>query len=396
MKTWIRHPKDKINTTITYRKKRKVTMISCSRHNKSGELQGYLIKIIDDKQMMMTEKISEAFGNGLDTNLLAAVQTELNIKTVSAFPLKGKKKDLGVLMFGVSKRPQDIPAHEIKTMHGFVNAVDIALENSSLYTEVKKTTEKLQVANERLKELDKLKDEFVSLASHELRTPMTAIRGSLSTILDGFIGEINSQVREFLTAAYNENDRLIRLVNNLLNISRIEAGRLVFDIKQIDINKIITEVVNNFQSAAKEKNLQVVYQKNEQLPLVYTDGDKIKEVIINFIGNALKFTQKGGIAISAKRQDSIVVISVADTGPGIAEKDQALLFKKFSQVEGYSSKTGGTGLGLYISKKIIESLGGKVWIESEVGKGSTFFFSLPVKLTTRTAESLSKTKSENS
>ena len=253
--------------------------------------------------------------------------------------------------------------------------------NITLQEEVNKATKDLQEANIKLQELDKLKDEFVSLASHELRTPMTAIKGSLSTILDGYTGQINASTKEFLTAAFNENDRLIRLVNNLLNISRIEAGRITFTITKIDLDKLIKEVVKNLQMSATEKNLTLMY-KDDNLPsIIMGDEDKVKEILINLIGNALKFTHQGGVTVSVFEKDNQVTTAVSDTGHGIAKEDQDLLFKKFSQVRGsYAKQSGGTGLGLYISKKMIEGMKGNIWLESEVGKGSTFYFSLPKAL----------------
>jgi signal transduction histidine kinase len=227
--------------------------------------------------------------------------------------------------------------------------------------------------------LDKLKDEFVSLASHELRTPMTAIRGSLSTILEGFAGDISPQSREFLIAASNENDRLIRLVNNLLNISRIESGRFDFIKTPVNMNALIIEVVNNLSEAAKEKNLFLKYEPNSAIPVITTDGDKIREVLINIVGNAIKFTHQGGVTIRIEQKEGLITTSINDSGSGIAPEDQEILFKKFSQARGsYSQTTGGTGLGLYICKIIIEGLKGKIWLESTVGHGSTFYFSLPI------------------
>lgn len=251
--------------------------------------------------------------------------------------------------------------------------------NVTLQQEIKRATGELTEANSKLQELDKLKDEFVSLASHELRTPMTAIKGSISTILEGYAGDVSSQAKEFLTAAYNENDRLIRLVNNLLNISRIEAGRFTFMVMKMDMNVVINEVLRNLQIATKEKNIYLKYEPEQNLPPVLGDEDKVKEVLINFLGNALKHTYEGGITVRTHKKDDMVVMSVTDTGHGIAKEDQEQLFQKFVQIQrGYAQQTGGTGLGLYICKKIAEGLKGKVWLESEVGKGSTFFFSLPV------------------
>jgi signal transduction histidine kinase len=206
---------------------------------------------------------------------------------------------------------------------------------------------------------------------------MTAIRGSLLTILEGYAGELSKESREFLVAAYNENDRLLRLVNNLLNISRIESGHFKFTYEHVNMNAQIIEVTNGLLSAAKEKNISLTYVPNTAVPAIMADGDKIKEVLINIIGNAVKFTHKGGVTVTLQQKEGELITSIADTGSGIAKEDQELLFKKFSQIqEDYA--TGGTGLGLYICKIIIEGLKGKIWLESSLGKGSTFYFSLPI------------------
>ena len=312
----------------------------------------------------------------------------LNINIV--LPLMVEGDTIGAIFLGEKSSGDIYSEEDINILKILAPEVSVAVKNALSYEEIKrfnitlqdeveKATSDLKNANIKLQELDKLKDEFVSLASHELRTPMTAIKGSLSTILDGYAGEVSSQSKEFLTAAYNENDRLIRLVNNLLNISRIEAGRFTFNVIKVNLGKLISEVVVKLQSAAKEKNIFMKYESTGQLPFVYGDEDKVKEVIINLVGNASKFTHKGGITVKTNVKDSMVVTSVTDTGSGIAKEDVDRLFKKFSQVgENYARPTGGTGLGLYISKQIVEGLKGKIWLESTLGIGTTFYFSLPI------------------
>lgn len=337
------------------------------------------VRAINENKQMITGSLSDVLSPVIPKEFVDKAQQALGVKTSIVSPIASKKRLLGSLIFSVTKDQSAISEYEWEIMRGYVDAVGIALENSLLYSDVKRIGEELKSANEKLTELDKLKDEFVSLASHELRTPMTAIKGSLSTILDGYAGDISKESRDFLTAAYNENDRLIRLVNNLLNISRIEAGRFTFTVSSIDLGKLASEVVNNLQMAAKEKNMYLTYEKSGVLPLAAGDEDKVKEVFINFIGNALKFTWTGGITVRISPKEGELVVAVSDTGPGITKEDQDVLFKKFSQAQqGYTKQTGGTGLGLYISKQIIEGLHGKIWLESEIGKGSTFYFTLPM------------------
>ena len=354
-----------------------------------GKSFSELIVALDDTSNLIIDAIKDKerkiTGNILDILVPYAVQEVadeidkiIKVKTLIVYPLILGEKAIGALTIGLGKRVDDLSRAEKETLEELIDVVTIALDRAQLHQKLSQINTELQSANEKLQELDKLKDEFVSLASHELRTPMTAIKGSISTILEGYAGEVSKESRDFLTAAYNENDRLIRLVNNLLNISRIEAGRFTFTVVKVGMDKLISEVINNLQMAAKEKNLYLKYETDGELVPVFADIDKVKEVLINLIGNALKFTHEGGITIKASRKDNMIVVSVADTGHGISKEDQDLLFKKFSQVGSYTKQVGGTGLGLYISKQIIEGLKGKIWLESTVGQGSTFFFSLPV------------------
>lgn len=301
-----------------------------------------------------------------------------------------ENQNIGIMCLGEKLSGDIYSSEDINLLKILISEISLAIKNalsieeiqrfnSTLKQEIDKATKDLKDANIQLQELDHLKDEFVSLASHELRTPMTAIRGSLSTILEGYAGDVSDSAKEFLNAAYNENDRLIRLVNNLLNISRIEAGRLKIEITVINMEEICNEVVGNLSSAAKEKNLELKYEKIDNLSPVKADPDMVREILINIIGNAIKFTHVGGVTVKSMVKDNMVVTSITDTGSGIAEEDQPLLFKKFSQIQGnYAKQAGGTGLGLYICKKIVENMGGNIWLESKIGAGSTFFFSLPI------------------
>jgi signal transduction histidine kinase len=331
-----------------------------------------IVNSIKEKERMITGNLLDIFTPELTQEKADEIEKLSKISTIIIYPLFIGDKTLGALCIGIAKKADDLSRAERETLEQLIDTVAISIERAQLY-------EDLQSANAQLQELDKLKDEFVSLASHELRTPMTAIKGSLSTILEGFTGDIPPKAREFLTAAYNENDRLLRLVNNLLNISRIEAGRFSFSMTNVDMDKLIKEVVGNLEEAATEKSIFLKYDKDGPVNNIRADEDKIKEVLINIIGNAIKFTHKGGITVRMKEYSGMVVTSITDTGSGIAPEDQDLLFKKFSQIrDNYAKPTGGTGLGLYICKQIIEGLKGKIWLESTVGVGSTFFFSLPI------------------
>jgi signal transduction histidine kinase len=351
-----------------------------------SESNNYCIKAVNEGKSYSTHDWFDMLRPTVSLEEARNKQLAAQIKTNLIYPVVYHGKAEGVLIFCFTKTINQITEDEKDLIQGFTDIVGLAVQNAKLYTSVEQTTEKLRQtneqlikANEQMQDVVKLKDEFVSLASHELRTPMTAIRGSLLTILEGYAGELSKESREFLVAAYNENDRLLRLVNNLLNISRIESGHFKFTYEHVNMNALIIEVTNGLYSAAKEKNITLLYSPNTAVPAIMADGDKIKEVLINIIGNAVKFTHKGGVTVKLEQKEGELITSIADTGSGIAKEDQELLFKKFSQIqEDYAKQTGGTGLGLYICKIIVEGLKGKIWLESTLGKGSTFYFSLPI------------------
>jgi len=229
----------------------------------------------------------------------------------------------------------------------------------------------------REKEIDRLKDEFVSIASHELRTPLTAIDGLVSMIIDGEYGPLDKNLQQPLTDISTSSERLIHLVNDLLNLSRIKAGRMKYDISEFSITDVISETVQLLQPVADRKGLQLITSKLEPAS-VLADCDKVKEILNNLIGNSLKFTDRGRITVSTKISADLVEISVTDTGIGISASDEQRLFGQFQQLDSSLGRPAGTGLGLHISKELVSKMGGNLWLaQSEIGNGSMFTFSLP-------------------
>ena len=241
------------------------------------------------------------------------------------------------------------------------------------------------------KELERMKDEFVAMSSHELRTPMTAIKGFVSMILRGDFGPISNEVRVPLTTVANSTERLIALVNNLLDVSRIEAGKVLYKLEDAVLQQIITQVVDTLYPLAHQKNITITFHPQKTV-FVQTDIDKLKEILNNLIGNALKFTDKGGIIIHVEEVEEWAHISIEDTGLGIAPEDQGRLFQQFDQITTQQKgKPVGSGLGLYISLKLVQKMGGNIWLErSEPLSGSTFVISVPLA-GTHVAEQVKKT-----
>ncbi len=235
-----------------------------------------------------------------------------------------------------------------------------------------------------LKRIDKLKDEFLSMVSHELRTPLTSIKAYVETLLymveDEEETDIESQ-KEFLNIISEESERLTRLINDVLDLSKIEAGKMTFIINPENIVDVIEKSIKNMRSFATIKNIEIFHETDEELPKVMIDKDRTLQVLANLINNAVKFTPEGGkITVWAEEfNERFIKVNIQDTGVGIKKEEQQRVFEKFKQSEDILTReAGGTGLGLPICKNIIEYYGGNLWVESEYRKGSTFMFTLPI------------------
>ena len=234
----------------------------------------------------------------------------------------------------------------------------------------------------RLKELDKMKSDFVSNVSHELRTPLTSIKGSVENMLDGLTGALNEKQIRYLVRIKSNTDRLSRLINDLLDLSRIESGRVEVRPTRLPLTALAEEVAEHLKPLAAEKLIRIEVPVSNPSATAWADRDKVTQVLVNLIGNAVKFTpQEGKVTVALEKNDNdYVQISVADTGPGILPDETNKIFSKFYQVTNIAQqKPRGSGLGLAISKALVEMHGGKIWVESEVGRGSTFYFTLPAQ-----------------
>jgi len=234
---------------------------------------------------------------------------------------------------------------------------------------------------EGLKELEELQEEFVFVAAHELRTPVTAIKGYVQLVLEETTGPIDKQAKEFLSKVVDANNRLLQLVEDLLEVARSEAGRLIIEVAPIDIIKPIEGVYDQLKPLADEKNVSLVY-KPKDVPKVMADEKRINEIVVNLVGNAIKYMGGEGIITISHEKDedkNMLITHVADNGMGMSKEGMENLFQKFYRVQTEETQEiTGTGLGLFIVKQIIEKMGGTIWVESEEGKGSVFSFSLPI------------------
>lgn len=286
-----------------------------------------------------------------------------------------------------SKKGEAIIKSEIKSgeqefIAMLASLFGIAYKIQDTQTSLSNTTQEVYKMNAELHQLDKLKDDFVSIASHELRTPMTAIRSYVWMALHRSDVPLSQKLERYLYRTLVSTERLINLVNDMLNISRIEAGRIEIIPKSVDILELVKDVMEEVNPKAIERGIKLaVYQ--QKLPPVFADPDKLRQVLMNLIGNSLKFTPPDGVITASFFTDGEVVeISIKDTGKGISRDDLSKLFKKFGRLDNSYvaiGTSGGTGLGLYICKNLIDLMHGKIWATSEgFDKGSSFYFSLPI------------------
>ncbi len=239
----------------------------------------------------------------------------------------------------------------------------------------------LSEANKKLQELDTIKSEFVSIVAHQLRTPLSAIKWTLKMIIDGDLGSLNEEQVNFLSKGYESNEHLIRLINDMLNVSRIDAGKSQYFFYMTRIEDILNGAIKYAQDVARRKNIEITYKKSStELSLAYIDPEKIRLSLQNVFDNAIQYTPpRGKIEIIAKKGQNVIEISIKDSGIGIPKDQQKNIFTKFFRgTNALKMQTEGSGLGLFIAKNIIEKHSGKIWFQSTENKGTTFFISIPL------------------
>ena len=304
-------------------------------------------------------------------------------------PINIKNKFYGIIEVF---READFAQDDTKCFTTLVKQVSLPLESAILYEEIKE-------ANERLEKLERMKSEFISIVSHELKTPLTSINSSLDIILNGMTGDINETMQKFLNIAKSNVKRLSSIIYDLLDLSKIEAGKMEFRFAKTNINLPVELVKNTLESWAKEQNISINLNLDTSLDLVYVDTQRIEQVLTNLISNAIKFTKENGTIevettrISAedirnnkffttlpdKMSKEYVQISVKDNGIGIAPENWNKVFEQFKQIENsLSRKVGGSGLGLPIAKRMMDAHKGFIWLNSELNKGSTFYIAIPI------------------
>ena len=370
-----------------------------SRQKSFLEEPGFYTNVIKPNRIIIIDDLKE----GSYLKYRKTIDFFRGYKVEILVPLKLKDKIIGLIALGYKESKDSYNDQDLGVLEIIGGQSAIAIDNALHYEEIKNfskklekevtdATKELRIANKKLKQLDVAKSEFVSIASHQLRTPLTIIKGYISMMLDGSFGRMSKILKESLIKVYISNERLIQLVENLLNISRIESGRLTFRYEVMQLEKIINSVVEELSSTAKQKGLKLKYNASKKLlPQIKIDSEKIRQVVLNLVDNAIKYTKSGYIDICLRQIDDDLFFCASDSGMGIANKDLLGLFDKFTRGADTSLvHTEGTGLGLYVAKQMIVAHKGKIWAESDgPGRGSKFCFTLPINLV-KTKNNLAK------
>lgn len=307
-------------------------------------------------------------------------------------PLITKNETIGYFIAGPKKSGNIFTQQDFKMLNIVANELAVALQNAQRFEEIQafnitlqekvnEATRELKITNKKLIALDEAKDEFISMASHQLRTPLTSIKGYLSMILDGDMGKPNKAQETALKEAFGSSQRMVYLISDFLNVSRIKTGKFVIEPKEIDLARVVGEELKQLDELAASRDVSLKYEKPETFPVVKLDDNKIRQVMMNMVDNAIYYTPAGGeVTIQLYINASEVVFKVVDTGIGVPKAEQAKLFTKFFRAgNARVARPDGTGLGLFMAQKVVVAQGGVIIFESEEGKGSTFGFRFPLK-----------------
>lgn len=297
--------------------------------------------------------------------------------------LFARQKLVGVLVIGIQKSTTESTEDDRALLERLGEAIGLAVDNKLLFEENQHVLHKLELTNKKLQELDEAKDEFISMASHQLRTPLTSVKGYVSMVLEGDVGKVNTKQQELLRQSFTSAQRMVYLISDLLNVSRLRTGKFIMEPSSVYLPDVVEEELRQVEETAKSRNVKLRFLKPKKFPHLELDDSKIRQVIMNFVDNAIYYTPSGGeIKVGLEHSPESAEFTVVDNGIGVPKSEQAHLFTKFYR--GSNARTArpdGTGLGLFMAKKVIVASGGAILFKSVEGKGSTFGFCFPLKTT---------------
>jgi signal transduction histidine kinase len=348
----------------------------------------------DERFLPLRKRLKEQRKDILEVEMMAAhnpAREDFKDTGVAiSLRLKTRQQVVGFVLFG-DKRGGDLyDSQDLKLLAIVANELAIAVQNAlrfeeiqqfniTLQQKVEEATKQLRHANQKLKELDATKDEFISMASHQLRTPLTSIKGYLSMVLEGDVGAVKKDQRKMIQQAFDSAEQMVFLIADLLNVSRLQSGKFVIENKPTDLEKLVTSEVDRLNETAKNHGVKLACEVSDSFPSLSLDENKIRQVVMNFIDNAIYYTPSGGsidVKLEASAHD--ITYTVTDTGLGVPAAVQHKLFSKFYRADNARKmRPDGTGLGLFMAKKVIVAQGGAIIFKSAEGKGSTFGFSFP-------------------
>jgi signal transduction histidine kinase len=310
--------------------------------------------------------LSGAYEGRLRETLIAG-----GVRAVLAVPMLREDHLIGCLAV-TRNAPGDFPAETMELLRTFATQSALAIQNARLFREIEDKSRQLEVASQH-------KSEFLANMSHELRTPLNAIIGFSEVLTDRMFGDLNEKQDEYLKDIYASGTHLLSLINDILDLSKIEAGRMELELTDFHLPTALDNALTLVRERAGRRSITLQMSVDDRLGEVQADERKIRQVVLNLLSNAIKFTPEGGrIEVGAVPKDGSVEVSVSDTGVGIAPDDQEAVFEEFRQVGTAEKKAEGTGLGLTLCRKFIELHGGRIWVKSQLGAGSTFTFTIPV------------------
>src|SRR5262245_9523722 len=330
--------------------------------------QGILGRLPSERQPVQVPDIS----GGSYSSPISAALIDAGYRAVVAVPLIREDHLIGALAMN-RKTPGEFSPETIELLQTFATQSALAIQNARLFREIEDKSRQLEVASQH-------KSEFLANMSHELRTPLNAIIGFSEVLTDRMFGELNEKQEEYLKDIYASGTHLLSLINDILDLSKIEAGRMELELSDFDLPAAIENALMLIRERAGRRSITLQMNVDSRLGQIKADERKVRQVVLNLLSNAIKFTPEGGrIEVGATPKDGLVEVSVSDTGVGIAPGDQEAVFEEFRQVGTADKKVEGTGLGLTLCRKFVELHGGRIWVKSQVGVGSTFTFTVPVR-----------------